>query len=260
MTRRRFRLHPAVHGFDRSAERYERSRPAYPVTALRFVARQLGLGPGRTVVDLASGTGKLTRGIRPFGAAIVAVEPTDGMRRVFQRTLPDIPVIPGTAEAIPLPDRFADAVVVGQAFHWFRSRPALREIARVVRPGGGLGLLWNVRDDRVPFSRKITEILDASGASIAHAKETGWQARFDRDRAGFGPLRYRRFRHSARLRRETVVDRVLSVSGVAVLRPARQREVARAVRRMLNDDPDTAGRVTVDFPYRTDVYVARRTP
>ncbi len=258
MTRRRFRLHPAVRGFDRAAETYERGRPGYPAAAVRYVGRALGLGPGRTIVDLASGTGKLTRALRPLGAALLAVEPTAGMRRVFARTVPDVPVLNGTAEAMPLPDRFADAVVVGQAFHWFRAGPAVREIGRVVRPGGGIALLWNTRDDSVPFSRKLTEIQDRAGAAIAHRGESRWRARFDRARGPFGPIRQRTFHHTVPMDRATVVDRVLSVSAIAALPPARQRAVAGEVRRMLARDPGTAGKATVQLPYRTEVFTARR--
>ncbi|MGI0071644.1 MAG: class I SAM-dependent methyltransferase [Thermoplasmata archaeon] len=105
------RLHPAVHGFDRAAGTYERARPDYPVAAVRFLGRALSLGPGRVVVELGSGTGKFTRALASLGVSRVAIEPTAGMRRVFAREVPDVAVLDGTAEAIPLPDPFADAVV-----------------------------------------------------------------------------------------------------------------------------------------------------
>lgn len=257
MSAPRPRLHPHVRGFDRAAERYERGRPGYPAEAVRYLARQLRLGRGRTIVELGSGTGKLTRSLLGTGAAVVAVEPIDGMRRVFRRELPTTIVLYGTAESIPLPDGFADAVVVGQAFHWFRVGPALREIARVLRPGGGIGLLWNVREEPAGFARRLSDLIDRFGGRVAHAKELRWHGPFRRSRAGFGPLRQRSFAHAVPITPARLVDRVLSVSAVSVLSPERQRSVARAVRRLLAEDPAVAGRRVVRMPYRTDVYVAR---
>jgi SAM-dependent methyltransferase len=248
-----------VRGFDRAAERYERSRPSYPSEAVRYLGRHLRLGSGRTIVELGSGTGKLTRSLVATGAAVVAIEPTAGMRRVFRRVLPGTVVLAGTAEAIPLPDAFADAVVVGQAFHWFRTGPALREIARVLAPDGGLGLLWNLRDESVGYARRLSELIDRFGGRVAHARELRWLGPFRRSRAGFGPLRHRQFEHAVPMTLARLVDRVLSVSAISVLRPGRQQALAREVRRLVASDPDTAGQRVVRMPYRTDVYVARRT-
>jgi SAM-dependent methyltransferase len=258
----RFRTDPAVRGFGRSAERYERGRPDYPATAVRHLGRVLHLGPSRTVVDLGSGTGKFTRALAPLGAARVAVEPTDGMRRVFERMVPGVPVLDGTAEALPLPDAFADAVVSAQAFHWFRVRPALREIRRVLRPGGGLALVWNTREDSVRWSRRLSEILEAAGHSARPWRERAagsyWKTVLRpgvaRRGSGFAPLRYRTFRHFQDGTPARFVDRALSVSTIANLPAPKRREVAREVREMLATEPETRGRATIRLPYRTDVY------
>lgn len=257
MSPRFARVHPKVRGFDRAASTYERGRPDYPAPAVRALGRVLGLGHGRTVVDLGSGTGKFTRALRPLGCAIVAVEPTRGMRRVFERSVPDVPVLNGTAEAIPIPDRFADAVVAAQAFHWFRPRPALREIARVLRPRGGVGLVWNTRDQSVAWSRQITKILDRYGwQGVPRTRDDRWKAAFAETECPFGPLHARVFRHSQRAEPETFVDRVLSVSVVAIQPERERRRVAREVRALLRTDPATRGRRLVTMPYRTEVYWA----
>lgn len=222
-----------------------------------FLARKLGIGPHRTVVELGSGTGKLTRGLLVTGAAIVAVEPIAGMRRVFQRELPSTVVLDGVAEAIPLPTGFADAVVVAQAFQWFRAGPALKEIARVLRPGGGLGLLWNIRDESVPFSRQLTGLIERNGGAARRARDLRWRAAFERTPRRFGPFVRRSFRHSPKTTSEGLVQRVLSESAMAILPPSRQQEVAREVRRILATDRSTLGRKTIRLPYRTDVYVTR---
>ncbi|EQD61656.1 methyltransferase type 11, partial [mine drainage metagenome] len=133
MTPARPRVHPAVWGFDRAAARYEHGRPGYPSAAIRLLGKVLRIGPGTSTIELGAGTGKFTRAWQRLGSAILAIEPIPAMRRQFARSLPTVPVLPGTAESIPLPDRFADAVVAAQAFHWFRPAPALAEIRRVLR-------------------------------------------------------------------------------------------------------------------------------
>ncbi len=256
-TRAPRRTHPAVAGFDRAAGAYERGRPEYPVDAVRYLARSLGLRPRRTVVELASGTGKFTRALVRTGAAIVPIEPTRGMREEFARQLPDLPVIDGVAEAIPLPDGFADAVVVAQAFHWFRPRRALREIHRVLRPGGGLALVWNRRDESVPWVRALTRIIDRYGWNVPRTRQARWRRVFERGEADFAPLRLRSFRFAQRLDRSTLVDRFLSVSCIAVLPRPEQRRVAREIRAVIDRDPATRGRSRLELPYRTDVYLTR---
>src|SRR5712671_3101577 len=131
-------LHPATRGFAVAADVYERGRPDYPAVAIARIVSRLGLGRGRTVLDLAAGTGKLTRLLVPSGANVLAVEPVREMRTELERRVPGVATLGGTAERIPLNNGYVDAVTVGQAFHWFSPDPALREIHRVLRPGGGV--------------------------------------------------------------------------------------------------------------------------
>ena len=127
-------------GFGREAETYERSRPSYPAEAVAWLVEHLAIGPGRTVVDLAAGTGKLTGLLVTTGARLVAVEPVEEMHRVLRRVVPGIPVVAGTAEALPFRPSSLDAVCVAQAFHWFDADRAFAELARVLRPGGTLAV------------------------------------------------------------------------------------------------------------------------
>jgi SAM-dependent methyltransferase len=264
----RGRTLPEVAGFDRAADVYERARPDYPVAAVGHLARVLPLGRGSTVVELGSGTGKFTRALLPLRTTLVAVEPTRGMREVFARTVPTVPVLDGTAEAMPIPDAFADAVVCAQAFHWFRPRPALREIRRVLRPRGGLGLVWNTRDDSVRWSRRLTEIVEARrGRTPVWRERTARGYRrvilateFTDRRSGFTPLKHRAFRHYQEGTPELFVERTMSVSAIAILPAPGRREVAREVRQLLATDPETRGRKRLRLPYRTDVYWCHRWP
>lgn len=124
----------------------EPARPSYPADAIAWLIEKLGIKPGRQIVDLAAGTGALTALLADVGADIVAVEPVASMRDRLRARLPGVPVLAGLPEALPLASKSVDAVVVASAFHWFDARRAMAEIARVVRPGGCLGLIWNARD------------------------------------------------------------------------------------------------------------------
>jgi SAM-dependent methyltransferase len=119
---------------------YECGRPGWPIEAVRIP----GLPRTSVVLDVGAGTGKLTRLLTSSFAEVIAVEPADAMRRVLARTCPAARVSPGSAQSIPLPDRSVDAVFAGQAFHWFDDEEGVAEIARVLRPGGVLALLWNL--------------------------------------------------------------------------------------------------------------------
>jgi SAM-dependent methyltransferase len=259
MPRRPPRTHAAVRGFDRAAVVYERARPDYPSAAVRFLGRALGVGPGTTVVELGSGTGKFTRAIEPWHAARIAIEPTPGMRAVFRRTVPDVALLDGTAEEIPLPAGCADAVVSAQAFHWFRPRPTLRELRRVLRPHGGVGLVWNTRSDG-GWSGRLTALLRGFGYASRGRTEgdAPWERAFNAPSSGFTRVRYRAFPHAQWGRPGLFVDRALSVSYIANLPPAGRRGAARAVRRFLATDPETRGRRRIRLPMKTEVYWSRR--
>lgn len=123
---------------------YERARPGWPPPAVAWLWERLGLGADAEVLDLAAGTGKLTRDLLPRAGRVVALEPLAAMREELVCAAPEAEIRSGVAEAIPLPDAAVDAVFVAEAFHWFAAPPALAEIRRVLRPGGGLALLWNL--------------------------------------------------------------------------------------------------------------------
>jgi SAM-dependent methyltransferase len=237
----------AAAGYARSVEAYQRGRPGYPPAAVDFLAARLGLGPGRTVVDLAAGTGKLTRPLLATGAEVVAVEPVAEMRAVLPA---GARALDGAAEGMPLTDGSADAVVVAQAFHWFDGDAALAEIHRVLRPGGALALVWNRRrmEDRV--NQAIEELI-APYRGHRSAFHTGaWRAAFDRTEL-FGPLEQRVFPNEQSLDADGLVDRIASVSFIAALEERERTKVLRAVRAL----PGGAG---VTIHHDTEVQVADR--
>ena len=141
--------------FGSEAAAYERGRPSYPPEAIDWL-----LPPGaRDVLDLGAGTGKLTTRLVERGLDVVAVDPIAEMLELLSSALPDTPALLGTAEQIPLPDNSVDAVLVAQAWHWFDLDGAVAAVARVLRPGGRLGLVWNTRDERLGWVKDLGRII-----------------------------------------------------------------------------------------------------
>ena len=247
----------AAVGFGRAADVYERARPGYPSEAVALLVEELAIGPGSTVVDLAAGTGKLTRLLVPTGAHLVAVEPVAAMRERLEVAAPGVTVIEGTAERMRLDGASARVVLVAQAFHWFDAARATIEIARVLEPGGGLGLIWNVRDESVPWVQELTRIMEPYRGDTPTHRTRAWRRPLEATGL-FDPLHDRSFPYEQRMTTDQVVDRVLSVSFIAALPPDERATVGEEVLAALEADPDTRGSETLSMPYRTDVFWARR--
>jgi SAM-dependent methyltransferase len=234
----------AARGFSRAPDTYERGRPDYPDAATALVVSRLATGA--PVLDLAAGTGKLTRPLLAAGLRVTAVEPVAEMRAALP---PAVPALDGTAEAIPLPNGEVDAVVVGQAFHWFDGDAALAEIHRVLRPEGLLALFWNSRVEEDPVNRAIEELIAPYRAGTPSHLRTAWRAAFERTSL-FGPLEEHSFQNSQELDADGLADRVGSISFIAALdAPDRERVLERA--------RGLAGSGSV-LPYRTEAQLCRR--
>jgi len=240
----------ASEGFSRRSEVYERSRPAYPGPVIDLLAQLADLRPGRRVADLAAGTGKLTRQLMVTGASCVAVEPSADMRAVCRRVVPGAPVVAGTAEAVPLASASVDLVTAAQAFHWFDAPVALAEMARVLRPGGVVALLWNARDESVPWVGELGAIMRAAG----RAPEAPAAAFLDTVPAsGLGPFARDRFTYAVPVDRAGLVELVGSRSYVNVLGEVDRRRVLSRVGDLARGLPEP-----VVFPYVTELLTARR--
>jgi ubiquinone/menaquinone biosynthesis C-methylase UbiE len=233
-------LHPATRGFGLAADAYERGRPDYPATAIEWLVDRLDLRPGRTVVDLAAGTGKLTRLLVPSGAEVIAVEPIEEMRAKIENAR----VLAGTAEAIPLEDASVDAVTVAQAFHWFRAEEALREIHRVLRPGGGLALVWNVRDERDPVQAAASAIMQPLEENVPRRGKRNWREVIDASETAT-------FDHAQLVDEDAFVERFTSVSFIAAASPEERAAIEEQLRALAHD----VG-TPIRLPYVTEVYLA----
>jgi SAM-dependent methyltransferase len=230
--------------FGPAAELYDRTRPGYPPDAVGWMLGQTA----RDVVDLGAGTGIFTRLVASLGHRVTAVEPDPEMRALLA-TSDTIGVVEGSAEAIPLPDRSAGAVVAAQAFHWFDNHDARAEIARVLADGGVFAPIWNVRDQSVPWVAELTRIIH--GGAAADASVHSRQGR------QFGPL-FRRaeraeFRHSVSMTSDTLLDVVRTRSRYLVAGEDERREIERRVSELVSTLPEPFALPYFAIAFRAEV-------
>lgn len=236
---------PIGRRFGEAAQAYERGRPGYPAEIIDWL---LGDAAER-VVDLGAGTGKLTRALVPRVPHVIAVEPDSGMRAVLSQCLPGTSVVDGTAEDIPIRDGWADVVVVGQAWHWVDPVRAVPEVARVLRPGGVLGLVWNDREEADPWLDRLGEILIAYGTSPDATNDVIVGA-------PFGPFDISQCRWTDHVSVDGVVDMVTSRSYVIALPDRVRRDLVEEVtaHAVEGRDPETG---LVPIRYLTQGYRCR---
>lgn len=237
----------AVHAraFDQAASVYEASRPSYPQAAVDWLVPS----GARQALDLGAGTGKLTRLLVARGLDVTAVDPSREMLDELERALPGIPVLIGTGEEIPVEAASVDVVVSAQAWHWVDPERAVPEVARVLRPGGSIGLVWNSRDETVDW---VAELGRRIGSEVVYAPaNTPPQVG-----APFGPLETHEFRWSQQLTIEGLLDLVRSRSYFITKSRDEPASVLASVRELANDHPDLAGREDIELPYVTECYRA----
>ncbi len=226
--------------FGAAAALYERARPGYPEGALEWLLPQ----NGHRVLDLGAGTGKLTRLIAQHDVEVEAVDPSPQMLAQLREQLPQVRTRVGSAESIPLPDASVDAVLVGQAWHWVDVPVAAAEVARVLRRGGRLGLIWNERDERVAWVRELSEILGRRGAQRMSYDNPLFGAQF-------GQIEYLVQEWADLLTPAGLIELVASRSYVILAGLRERTAILGAVQDLLESHPDLEGREQIELPYIT---------
>jgi SAM-dependent methyltransferase len=248
--------------FGAAAGQYAQHRPDYAEAAIRWCLAPVSAARTVRVVDVGAGTGILTGALARLGAEVVAVEPDQAMLAELHRQLPGVRALEGSAEALPLPDQSADAVLCGQSMHWFDLDRALPEIARVLTPGGVLAGLWNVDDDRVGWVAELAAI-SKSGTTLSR-----WRAIPQADaeegvlRAGspwFAPVEEAEFGHGQLRSADSLVAALATYSRILVMDEAERAKTVAAIRDFLDRQPETsAGEFTM--PLLTVALRAARRP
>ncbi|MFD0558025.1 methyltransferase family protein [Stackebrandtia endophytica] len=237
--------------FGQAADLYDTARPTYPTEALRW-----GFGDNPIdIVDVGAGTGLLTRGLIAMGHRVTVVEPDRQMLdKLIAVTRGLTAHHHGNAEALPLPDAYADAVTAGQAYHWFDPDRALPQIKRVLRPGGHFVPMWNVRDESVDWVKRLSDIVGSSAAELTAglASAPGYFAPY------FDDPELKLFRHEKPLTPEGLVRLVKSRSYYLTASLQRQKEIMAGVSDLLANHPLLAGRDEFAMPYLTHVFRLRR--
>lgn len=235
--------------FGAAAGAYESGRPDYPSAAVEWMLSATPGSPPR-VADVGAGTGKLTRVIAATGAEVVAIDPDADMLTALQAHVLGVPTFVGTAERLPLPDASVDAVLLGQAWHWVDVDAASAETARVLRPGGVLGLVWNIRDEAVPWVAELTRIMHGSHAEEMLAGEGVRVA------APFGVLETRTWRWTRTITRSALRDMVASRSYIITAPEAQRARILAEVDALFTAHAriDASGVEVADLPYRTEAF------
>ncbi|WP_380171087.1 class I SAM-dependent methyltransferase [Kineococcus sp. DHX-1] len=224
-----------ARSFGAAADAYARARPGYPDDAVDFL-----VGPARRVLDLGAGTGKFTASLAARALDVVAVEPSTRMLAQLRAALPGVEAHEGSAEATGLPDASVDAVVVAQAWHWVDPARAVPEVARVLRPGGTLGLVWNVRDESVPWVSRVWEIAQ-------QGSEHEMRASVETVGAPFGAPEHFRTRFEHATDRAGVLDLVASRSYVIVLPQDERAAVLDGIAQVLDEEFPDGGEIRLPY-------------
>lgn len=247
----------AQQGFSTQAVTYAQGRPDYPRQLTGWLADTLRIDAQSSVIDLGAGTGKFTRLLSTLAPTLTAVEPVAAMGAQLTKLLPDVRLVNGTAESIPLPSASTDAVVCAQAFHWFSTEAALAEIHRVLKPDGRLGLVWNVRDESVDWVAAISEIITPYEGDTPRFHTGRWREAFTGEYFSDPEVTCFPYSHVGSPQ-EVIMDRFLSVSFIAALPDAPKAVVTAQLQALIDTHPALKGRDTVAFPYQTQAYVCHR--
>jgi SAM-dependent methyltransferase len=244
---------PRFPGFGLVSDTYDQGRPGYPPEIKNWLAKEMQIKKHTKVLDLGAGTGKFTRLLTELGAAVTAVEPEPSMRERFAKNLPGTTVVEGYAEQLPLDAGSMHTVVCAQSFHLFASEGAMAEIHRVLKPGGHLGLFWNVRDTSVGWVRELADIVNHYAGDHPRYYDKHWQVPLNNGiKRGYALLKETRWRHQhTGSPEDVIVRRIKSISFIAA-RPSEERDrIIAEVRDLIARHPELAGKAEVSVPYET---------
>jgi SAM-dependent methyltransferase len=231
--------------FGAAAAEYERTRPTYPEAAVAWIVP----AGARVAADVGAGTGKLTRALLGRGLEVTAVEPSAGMRETLARALPEARALAGSGERLPLADGSVDLLTYAQAWHWVDEEAALSEAARVLRPGGRLACVWNLRDDDSGWMRDLADLIDRFGSNTVVDEDFSFGG-------GFGPTERFELSWTRTMDAERLVGLLASRSYVIVAPEPERKDFFAAVRELAETHPELAGRESFEMPYMTRCFRA----
>lgn len=250
----------AAKGYLQGAGAFDRGRPDYPKELDGWLRDTMEIKPHSkwdpphtTVLDLGSGTGKFIPRLLNAGAEVFAVEPVPAMREKLQHNWgnePYIKILEGAAEEIPLKNESVDVVICAHSFHWFARPEAMKEIYRVLKRRGRLGLIWNLRDTRQDWVRQVADVVSTVAGDSPRFYTQQWREMFPYQ--GFAPLAEKHFTHSHTGTPEDVIlNRIRSISFISTLSPEQQEPIFQKVREIIATHPELKDKQEVTVPYDT---------
>ncbi|KAI8905622.1 S-adenosyl-L-methionine-dependent methyltransferase [Gorgonomyces haynaldii] len=242
-------------GFNKDALVYDKARPDYAPLAVQHLLQHRK----PKVLEIAAGTGIFTKHLPKQD--LVCVEPSEAMRSVFQRKFPDVPLFAYSSDKMEFAQDAFRTVYVAQAFHWFADRESVHEIARVLEPGGTLGLVWNLEDEETQWVKAIRSIYEQYEQGTPQFRLGLWRKIFETKETKqlFGPLEEVKFKHQISVKRDMIWQRVLSKSYIQVLDTKEQESAKTRIEATLDEHLPKC-QAEIVYPQVTTVALARRLP
>ena len=254
-------LHPAAAvGFATAAKLYQDVRPSYPPTIQTWLQQQLKLNSNSHILDLGSGTGKFIPHLQTISSHIIAADPVAAMLEQLQQQFPDIHTIQTLSESLPFQPEQFDAVTCAQSFHWFANTSALQEIHRVLKPNAALGLIWNQRDENVPWVKALADVMQTLEGDTPRFHSGHWKKVFE-DQTLFAMVDQQVLQHQhIGTVQQVVSKRLLSTSFIAALAKDQQQQLKQQFEQIVFEHTGLTADQEICFPYQTFAYYFQKLP